>query len=274
MKFLLITESLGYNFEPQLIKELKKLDVNTEIIDLSKIKTFIPKKYDLIYARLMPYENCGLISYYLSKTLEIKSNKFVDSPENILNYQNKLLCYELLKDKIPIVKTELLLPNSKIGKKFEKTKIVKPLFGRAGYCVEKISKNSPKLLTLYLKKKSISYLTYPYIVQDYIDFEKLVRVIILNKKPVFALSTDKKNWKCSIYKKAYQYSLDNKLKNYSKIAAEEMNLNIGAFDFFFKDGEYIFNEFNYCCDLPEINKMVGFNFHKKVSKFFLNLVKK
>jgi len=124
MKFLLITESLGHNFESQLIEELKKQEVNPEILDLSKIKTFVPKKYDLIYARLMPYENYGLISYYLSKILEIKGSKFVDSPDKVFNYQNKLLCYELLKDKIPIVETELLLPNSKI--KFENTKVVKP----------------------------------------------------------------------------------------------------------------------------------------------------
>jgi len=271
MNFLLITESLGYNFESQLIKELKKQEVNAEILDLSKIKTFVPKRYDLIYTRLMPYENYGLISYYLSKIFEIKGSKFVDLPDKVFNYQNKLLCYELLKDKIPTVETELLLPNSKI--KFENTKVVKPLFGLAGYCVDKISKNSPKLLTLYFKKKSISYLTYPYIIQDFIDFEKLVRVMILNKNPIFALSTDKKNWKCCIYREVYQMPLNNKLKKYSKIAAKEMDLHIGAFDFFFKDGEYIFNEFNYAPDLSNINEILHYNFHKKVAKFFLNLAK-
>ena len=274
MNFLLITESLSYNFEPKLVEELNKLGVNVNILDLSINKEFVPEKYNLIYARTMPYKNCGLISYYISKVLEMQNNRFVDSPEKVFNYQNKLISYELLKDKIPVVRTELLLPHSKLRNKFEDTKIVKPLFGRAGYGVEKINKFSPKLFTLYLKMKQVSYLTYPYIIQDYVEFDKLIRVIILNKKPVFALSTDKKDWKCSIYRNAYQYPIDAKLKKYSEIAAKEMDLNIGGFDFFLKDGEYIFNEFNYCCDLPDINKIVGFNFHRKVAEFFINLAKK
>ncbi len=272
MNVLLITETLSSNFEPKLIKELNKIDINVEVIDVSKNKDFNPKKYDLVYSRMMPYENCGLLSYYISKIFEIRGSRFVDTPDNVLTFQNKLLCYELLKDKVPMLESELLLPKSKLRNLLNKNKIYKPILGRAGYYVEKIRKTSPKLLSLYKKRLEKSYKTYPFLIEDYINFDKLVRVFILNKKPLFALSSTKTNWKTSIYENVFKFNMDSKLKKYSNIVAKEINLNIGAFDFFYKNGEYLFNEFNYCCDLPRINNILGYNLHKKVAKVFKKLV--
>ena len=265
MRFLLITEALSNNFEPGLIEELKNLGINVEILDISKAKELKTKKYDLIYSRVMPYENCGFISYYISKAFEVIGNKFVDPPDKILNYQNKFICYELLKTKIPMAKTKLLLPKSKV--KLGRTKIIKPIFGRAGHLVEKLT--YPKLIALSLRKKQKSYFAYPHIIQDYIKFDQLVRVCILNKKPIFAITSKKKGWKDYIYQHARKYEFDKKLLKYSTIAARELNLNICFLDFFKVRKGYIFNEFNYCCDLPDINKILGYNFHKKVAKFFI-----
>ena len=268
MKFLLITETLSPNFESSLIKELKNLGIEVDVLELSSVKKIHYKKYDLVYSRIM--QKFGFFGYYVSKAFEIRGCKFVDPVEKIFSCQNKFLSYQLLKNKIPLPETELLLPKAK--PKLNKIKVVKPIFGRAGYLVYKISKYSPKLLTLYLRRKLNHYLTYPFIIQEYVEFERLIRVCVLNKKPIFAITSRKKSWRDAIYKNAEKYEFDEKLLNYSKIAAKEFGLRIAFLDFFKVKDDYIFNELNYCCDLPKINNILGYNFHRKVAEFFIKLV--
>lgn len=268
MKFLLITETLSPNFESGLIKELKNLGIEVDVLDLSSTKKIRYKKYDLVYSRIM--QKFGFLGYYVSKAFEIRGCKFVDSAEKIFTCQNKFLSYQLLKNKIPLPKTELLLPREKL--KLNKTKVIKPIFGRCGYLVYRINKYSPKLLTFYLRRKLNEYLTYPFIIQDYVEFKRLVRVCVLNKKPIFAITSRKKSWKDAIYENAEKYEFDGKLLNYSKIAAKEFGLRIAFLDFFKVKNNYIFNELNYCCDLPKINELLGYNFHRRVAEFFIKLI--
>jgi glutathione synthase/RimK-type ligase-like ATP-grasp enzyme len=220
--------------------------------------------------KLAKIEAMGYKIINSTSTLELTSNKY---KANLHAAQKKLP----IADTYKINKTNF----AEIKKLLKKYKILvlKPIHSQGqGIFCHKIQDNlSAKELKAKIKEVPGEEIQ----VQGFIDYQKLIRVIVIGYKVVadsYTYDIPDQGWKCSVCLnpriKKYEPS-DDRLKDLAEKTAKAFEAEINFIDFFEdKKGKFILNEINTACNLIRHEQVTGVDIHKYIGDFLIKKLKK
>ena len=204
------------------------------------------------------------------KTLELTSNKY---KANILAAKNNIPVAKTHKVKIDDLKTiKIFLAKYKVL-------VLKPIHsqGQGVFC-QKIDSN---ITEKELIEKVDIVPGEKIQVQEFIDYKKLIRVIVIDYKALdnaYTYDMPKQSWKCSVClnPKIKKYIPESdKLKKLAEKTARAFKAQVNFIDFFEdKKGNFILNEINTACSLFIHEKVTGVPIHKYIGDFLIREVKK
>ena len=116
------------------------------------------------------------------------------------------------------------------------------------------------------------------IVQEAVQFEKLIRVIIIGEEPICAVyDTPDKELRASVClnESVKRYGLDPELVELSMKVKDTTKSDITFIDFFkTKQKDYVFNEVNRKCALSHVERACKLNLTKKIVDFLVEKAKR
>jgi len=276
MNILLIRSKAGIRYASHIRDYILSQGMDCHVTDILSVEDFIREKglnpsNTLIYSRtagpetnkkIAEIERAGFTVINSVRTLELTSNKY-------------LAQIHAEECGIPIAKTYKVkkadLKKIRELAFMHQSVVLKPIFsqGQGIFCQKVtagIAEESLKTILDLMPGDEIQ-------VQQFIDYEMLIRVIVINFKAIREATTydfpGQKDWKCSV-------CLNSKIKKYRDFAddlfvlaektARDFNAKINFIDFF-KDmkGNFILNEINTSCSLflheavsgVRINELIG-----------------
>ncbi len=232
----------------------------------------------LIYSRIAGH-------YTNNKLAEIARQGFriINSPQTLELTSNKYKANShAAKNNIPVAKTYKVAKNdlNQVKKLFKKHKIlvVKPIHsqGQGIFCFKinaGIKDNELEEVLNKVPGKEIQ-------VQEYINYTKLIRVIVINYKVLenaYTYDMPGQDWKCSVclnpHIKKYQPNGD-RLKKLAEKTARAFKAKINFIDFFEDEkGNFMLNEINTACNLLGHEKVTGVPIHKFIGDFLIKQIK-
>jgi len=234
-------------------------------------------QWDLIHLRI---GGATRMPFMLTSQLEMMGYRLINKPSAIFKTNNKYLGTSLVKKTIRVPKTYLI---SKYLKNFQKIPqllnfpfIIKPIISIQGKGVVKIE-NQEQLDNYLNKLNRRKLIGSPRFVQEFIPFDKLVRVVMVGQEVIdAAYDKPKDGWQCSVClnPNVKPYPLNEKLKKISLKVKQVTGQEICMLDLFEKDGEYIFNEINNQCDLSFMQQATGINHAKKIAEYLISQAKR
>lgn len=272
---IIIRTKYGQKYADYIGKEINKAGYKYFVTDLKNLNNVLRKnkcspKNTLIHARTA---HPGYV-YKALKNLKTKGYKVINSPRTIRLTSDKFnSCAYARKNKIPCAET--ISVKKKDAEKIIRSKIkkwgevvVKPTIsqGQGIYCLRFDEKNLNEITKIPTKNL---------VVQQFIDYSKLSRVIVIGgkslKKAVF-WDTPSHSWKCSV-------CLNPKIKHYKKppkkllklaeTIAQKFNSEIGFIDIFTTRKGYILNEINTACNLIIHEKISKYNIAREIAQYLL-----
>ena len=236
-------------------------------------------KSTLIYSRIAGhYTNIKLAK------IEALGFKIINSPQTLELTSNKYKAnIHAAKKNIPVAKTFKVAKNDlkqiqELLKKY-KTLVFKPIHsqGQGVFC----QKVGSGLTTKELRENINSVPGQEIQIQEFIDYKKLIRVIVVNYKVLdnaYTYDIPDQGWKCSVClnPKIKKYIPDNdSLKKLAEKTARAFWAQINFIDFFEdKKGNFILNEINTACNLIRHEQVTGVAIHKYIGDFLIKEVKK
>jgi len=188
------------------------------------------------------------------------------------------------KNSIPVASTYKI--NKKEIKKIQELSkkhgfvIAKPIFskGQGLFCKKISQKSSVKEITELIFDIPGNDI----IVQEKVEYTKLIRVIVVGFKVLREASTydspTKNNWKASVCmnKNIKKYDLvDDRLIKLAEKTAKKFDCGISFIDFFEdQGGNFILNELNTACGLIIHEKISGLKIHERISDYLIEEVSK
>lgn len=281
MNIILIRTANGIAYAKKIQRHISACGVRCRVIDIDSLLPMI-KRYKLQpSSTLIHSRTAGLETN--QKIADIEKLGFtVVNPSNVLTLtNNKYLAQVHARDKkLPAAKT-YKVKKENIRRilsllREHKTLVLKPIYsqGQGIYC-EKISSNIKKDK---LKKLLNAMPGRNIQVQQFINYKKLIRVIVINYhalKNATAYDEPKKNWKCSVclnpeIKKFKIGSSSNALFKLAEKTARTFGAKINFIDFFEdRSGKYYLNEINTACNLSIHEKITAVPIHKYIGDFLI-----
>lgn len=273
MVYVSIIQSPKKGYGEVVAREIRKLGCK---VDLKTWSDFFPSpsvlklpKWDVVWVRPPPFTSTR---WFIINQLQIMGYKLVNNPMSIVKTTNKFLGTVVASSVMKTPKTYLILTKRNLEtvvKKIGFPIVVKPVFSSMGRGVEKIS--SKKELRNYLKMVDERELTRsPILAQEFIEYEKLIRVVMVGNKVIdAAYDFPKDDWKCSVCvnPNVIPYRINKKLRRIALKVKKATGQEISMLDVFEVDGEYVFNEINNACDLGPMQKATGVNHAKEIAKY-------
>ncbi len=233
----------------------------------------------LIYSRIAgPYTNKKLVA------IEKQGFKIINSPQTLELTSNKYKAnMHAAENRLPVAKTYKVAKHNleKIQELLKKYKILvfKPIHsqGQGVFCQKikaDISEQELRAKINLVPGEEIQ-------IQQFIDYQKLIRVIVINYKVLanaYTYDVPDQGWKCSVCLnpriKKYETE-DDRLKKLAEKTAKAFKAKINFIDFFEdKDGEFILNEINTACNLIRHEQVTGVPIHKFIGDFLIQEVRK
>lgn len=271
----------GLRYSQMIAHELKALGAKVDIYLWFQLFPLphnldLPR-WDLIYLRI---GGATRVTFMLTSQLEMMGYRLINKPSAIFKTNNKYLGIALVKEIIRVPKTYL------IGKRLEDFQkipqllgfpfVIKPVLSIQGKGVLKIE-NKEQLDSYLNKLNRRKLIGYPRFVQEFIPFEKLIRVVMVGQEIIDAAYDEPKNgWQCSVClnPNVKPYPLNEKLEKLSFKIKQITGQEICMLDLFEKDGQYIFNEINNQCDLSLMQQATGVNHAKKIAEYLIAQAKR
>ena len=221
----------------------------------------MPRRPKIIYKKFNKLEKLGYRVINNSESLRLTSDKYAS-------------CVHAKAQNIPCAETVIVkkqdaekIIQKKIG--LWKDVIVKPQMsqGNGTFCFKF---NSGNFSLDEIKKVPTDNL----IVQKYINYQRLNRVLVINKKAlkkaVFWDEPD--DWKCSVCLnskiKLYSYP-DKKLLRLAEDISRKFNSEISFIDIFTTDSGYVLSEINSACSLIIHERLSGYNISKDIASYLV-----
>jgi len=283
MNIIIVRTKKGIRYALKIHNYLVKQGIDcflAEIKELGgKIKKFNLKPKDtLIHARCAGTTTNKILAQFAKRGFKI-----INSPQTLELTSNKYLAnLHAQKNKLPIAKTYKLLKTdlSGVKKLLQKHKIIvlKPIHSKGqGIFCQKVGHGCKETK---LKKILNSIPGQEIQVQEFIDYKKLIRIIVIGYKVLANASTydmPSANWKCSVClnPKIKKYHLVNrKLKKLAEKTARVFKAKVNFIDFFeTKNGQFVLNEINTACSLFLHEKVTGVPIHKFIGDFLIKEIK-
>lgn len=222
--------------------------------------------------KLAAIEQRGFTIVNSVNTLTLTSNKYLSFEHAQKNNLPVMLTYKIKKTDINTIQN-LLFQYKKL--------VLKPIIsqGQGIYC-HKIEKNiSQKALNEILAMIPEEEIQ----VQQYIDYKKLLRVIVINFKALKEATTydapKEGDWKCSVCLnsniKKYSNTQDETLFTLAENTAKAFDARINFIDFFEdQEGKFVLNEINTACNLFIHEKITNVSIYKCIGDFLLEEYKR
>jgi RimK family alpha-L-glutamate ligase len=273
MKIAIIHSIDGERYAQLIASELKKRGTEAFVAPWTY---FLPlntetrlSQWDLIHVRFGGVKT----SLYVIKNLATQNVPIVNSPSCAEYSSNKFLGMLLAeKAQVPVPRSFYVDSYTLAKGEIPRTEfpvIAKPFFSSQGTDVFKIETrtqlegNIGKLLSKY---DGI-------IVQEFLQYSKLIRVILVGDEVIdAAFEIPKNTWKTSVCLNANvkQYPLNDKLTDICFRLKEAFGGEILTIDLFeTKDGQYVFNEINNACNLYKMSLATKVDHAKKIGEYLL-----
>lgn len=223
----------------------------------------------LINKKIAQLESMGFKVINPSRALKLTSNKYLSQKHAEKMGIPVAETYKVRKGNLNKIKAVI---------KKHGAAVLKPIFsqGQGTYC-NKVDAETPektlKEILASMPGKAIQ-------VQQYINYKKLVRVIVIGYKALreaAVYDVPKDGWKCSVClnPKIKKYTFKNDiLFKLAEKTAKAFGAQINFIDFFEDaDGNFILNEINTACSLRLHEKVSGCKIHKYIGDFLALHVK-
>jgi len=139
---------------------------------------------------------------------------------------------------------------------------IKPIFSSQGKNIVLINHSSEL-------SQCLSGLSGTCLVQEAVDFEKLIRVVYVGKVVDAAYCIPSTKYSASVCKNSElaKYDISQELRNKIKGLAERFGQEIMVVDLFYEGREFVFNEINSACNLDYMMKSTGINYAKLIAEY-------
>jgi len=279
MNILLIRSKAGIRYASHIRDHILSRGVNCFITDILSVEDFIWEKglkpsNTLIHSRtagpetnkkIAQIEKAGFMVINPARTLELTSNKY-------LSQVHAEECGIPVAKTYKVKKTDL----KKIGELavLHQSVVLKPIFsqGQGIFCKRipaGIGEGSLKAILDLMPGDEIQ-------VQQFIDYEMLIRVIVINFKAIREATiydVPAQDWKCSV-------CLNPRIKKYGDFSddlfvlaektARDFNARINFIDFFRdRKGDFILNEINTACSLFFHEEVSGVKINELIGDFLI-----
>lgn len=263
-------------YSNMIAKELRNLGKKVDILHWTNFfplshKLDLPN-YDLIYLRIA---GTFSVRFVLVTQLELMGYRLINNPRSIFITNNKFLGCSVVKEVIKVPPTFLVSRREnlkEVPSKINFPFVLKPIISIGGKGVIKIG-NQEQLEEYYKKVDPRRIKKRPVYAQEFVDFDRLVRVIMVGDEVIDAAydKLEEGDWKCSVCvnPNVKPYPIDKKLRNLALRVKSVTKQEICMLDIFEKDGEYTFNEINNQCDLSYMQQATGINHAGKIAEYLI-----
>ena len=280
MNILLIRTKAGIEYASHIRDYIVSKGVNCFITDVNSAESFIRSngltpENTLIHSRtagpvtndkIADLENAGFTVINPAKTLNLTSNKYLSQVHAEESGIPVAKTYKV--DKTDVKKVREIL--SRYG-----WVVLKPVFsqGQGVFCRKINADIGDTELAEIIQSVPGEEIQ----VQQFIDYEILIRVIVIGFKAVrdaTIYDLPDKDWKCSVclnpkIKKYYEGT--DALFDLAEKTAKEFNAKVNFIDFFKdKKGDYILNEINTACNLFFHEEASGVKINELIGDFLIN----
>lgn len=276
MKNIAIIHTLnGRRYADLIASYLRKGNIEVDLrswaecLPLSNIGNF--QEWVLIHLRFG-----GLYSsLQVIKTFELMGYRLINNPFCIEHTTNKFLGTLVAKQKagVTVPKTYLLDPRIQTElNEIEFPIVIKPIMSSEGKNIKKITnKNEYRRLIDNLSFEG------PFLLQELIVFQKLLRIVVVGDKIIdAAYDVPKEGWKATVClnPNVKPYKITDELVDYSFRLKEAFKGDIIVIDVFETKDGFVFNEINNACNLYSMYQATGVNHAKEIAKYLLYQLKK
>jgi len=279
-RIIIVRSKKGFRYANFIAKEINLAGyycVITDIINIEKdliryhcspektiihARTAHPK---MVYKKFNKLEKIGYRVINNSESLKLTSDKYAS-------------CVYAETHNIPSAKTVLVNKNNAREIIQEKIKlwrdvIVKPQMsqGNGTFCFKFNSNN-------FSINQILSIPTQNLIVQRYIDYQRLNRVLVVNKKALdrAVFWDEPKEWKCSVCLnqeiKIYK-NPDKELLKFAENISRKFNSEISFIDIFTTNHGYVLSEINSACSLIIHERISGYNISRDIANYLISQLK-
>ncbi len=271
----------GQKYADFIAKEINLADYRCGITNIKELREYLDKnkcspKKTIIHSRTA-YPD---YTYRVLKNLEEQGYRIVNFPKAIKLTSDKFNSCIYAKDKnIPCAKTTKVYKNEAISFVEEKIKdwgriVIKPITsqGQGKFCFKFDKTNIGQI------KEIDKIPTEELVVQKFIDYSKLNRVIVVGYKALreaVFYDAPEQGWKCSVCLnpkiKCYKNPSEDLLK-FAEDVAKKFNAEISFIDIFSTNNGYVLSEINTACSLVIHERVSGCNISKKIADYLLSFV--
>jgi len=277
-KVVIVRTAEGQRYADFIAKEINLAGFHCGITDIKNLKSYLKeKKYSPGHTIIHPRTAHPDYVYRVLKDIEKKGYKIINSPETIKLTSDKFKTYVYAKEKgIPCIETIKVRKEEGASYAKEKIKqwnqiIVKPLTsqGQGKFCFRFDRNNINQI------KKIKNIPTPEIIIQKFINYQKLNRVIVIGLKALKKAALwdmPHKDWKCSVCLNPMIKCYKNPPKALLKFAenvAKKFNGEIFFVDIFTTRKGYFLNEINTACSLIIHERISRYNISKEIAKHLL-----
>ncbi|MFA5188134.1 MAG: hypothetical protein WC460_02095 [Patescibacteria group bacterium] len=284
MNIIIVRTKRGFKYAFKIQEHIIRQGFNCYIARRGELKQVI-KKYNLMPGNtLIHSRTAGRITNKKLAEIEAMGFKIINSVKTLELTSNKYKANAwAAKNNIPAartrkVKREDLETIKKLLAKY-KVLVLKPIHsqGQGVFC-QKIDSNITEKELL----EKVNIVPGENIqVQEFIEYTKLIRVIVIDYKALdnaYTYDMPNQSWKCSVClnPKIKKYIPESdKLKKLAEKTARAFKAQVNFIDFFEdKRGNFILNEINTACSLFIHERVTGVPIHKYIGNFLMKEVKK
>ncbi len=281
LKIVIVRTIKGQKYADFIAKEINLAGHRAGVTDIKDLKDYLKKENcspetTLIHSRTA-HPN---LTYRIFKELEDEGYKIVNSAEAIRLTSDKYSsCVFAKENNIPCADTSKTLKKEALSFVKEKMKewdkvVVKPITsqGQGQYA---FMFNKDNISEVEEKVKSIP--AKELVIQKYLDYERLSRVIVIGfkalEKAVF-YDEPGNNWKCSVCLNPEIRVFENppqELLEFSQEIAKKFKAEICFIDVFTTKKGYVLNEINTACSLIIHERISKYNISKDIANYLLSL---
>lgn len=284
MKIVLVRTKQGTRYN-EIIKEyLISRGIECSVVRLGELREIMAKKELAPRRTIIHVRTGGPQTSRFMKKLEDDGFLVINTAQTLERTNNKYLANVIAaKNGLPIARTHKVAKNNlseikELIKKYQ-TAVLKPVRsqGQGKYCfrvsaAENEASLKDKLAQIPGQKAQL---------QEFIDYQKLIRVIVIGFRVLPGATTfdePGQEWKCSVCLnpdiKKHEVVSEGLVKLAEK-TARVFNSQIGFIDFFEdRKGNFILNEINTACNLRFHEKITGVPIHRFIGDYLIAQGKK
>lgn len=275
-QIVIVRTEVGSKYAERIAQEIKNLDTECGIVCWKDLENFLDKNKCTPLNTLLHFRAAGPNVNLKAFNLENSGYQIINSAPVLDRTSDKYKSFEWAKEKgfaLPVTKKGTPDEIKKLINTLEFEKFVlKPINSKhqGALCFRSFrgDKQIDEKLSQVPGKEVI--------LQEFIEYHKIYRVIVVGKKPldqaVFYDEPSPNRWKVSVCLNPdiqLDKNPDPKLLNYAKNLAEIFESEIAFIDIFETKNGYVLSEINTACNLSQHEDKSGYGISKEIATYLV-----